>query len=96
MTENVPAIVAEPPAEPVNTGRDQPVSLSFPTILRNPKFVHLNVHSINQRQVADDSATQASRKKDPRDKDGKRRIRRQENSTYSLSCVRPLKPIAFY
>lgn len=77
---DIPAIAMEPVAQSQATVRDEPVALSFPTILRNPKFAHLNVHSVNERQAANESPL--PKKKDSRDKDGKRRIRRLENSEW--------------
>jgi hypothetical protein len=81
MTDKVsdaPATVVEHETQPRAPVRDEPVALSFPSILRNPNFAHLNVHSVAQRQVLGESAS--AKKKTPRDKEGKRRIRRSENS----------------
>ncbi|KAJ1304423.1 hypothetical protein OPQ81_005571 [Rhizoctonia solani] len=73
------------------TARDEPVTLSFPAILRNPNFAHLNVHSVNHRQAVNEGTL--PKKKDSRDKDGKRRIRRLENSKFSFNphIVQPSK-----
>ncbi|KAG8714038.1 hypothetical protein FRC11_010098 [Ceratobasidium sp. 423] len=86
-----PVTVVEPVTQPPAVIRDEPVALSFPAILRNPSFAHLNVHSVNQRQAANEGTL--PKKEDSRDKDGKRRIRRLENSKFSFNphIVQPSK-----
>ncbi|CAE6434569.1 unnamed protein product [Rhizoctonia solani] len=88
---NVPNTVAEPVTRPQAVVRDEPIALSFPAILRNPNFAHLNVHSATHRQAANESTL--PKKIDSRDKDGKRRIRRLENSKFSFNphIVQPSK-----
>ncbi|CAE6416035.1 hypothetical protein ACGC1H_007189 [Rhizoctonia solani] len=88
---NVPTAAAEPVTQVQATVRDEPVPLSFPTILRNPNFAHLNVHSAAHRRVANESTL--PKKSAPRDKDGKRHIRRLENSKFSFNphIVQPSK-----
>ncbi|KAF8608704.1 hypothetical protein BDV93DRAFT_206127 [Ceratobasidium sp. AG-I] len=88
---NAPANVAEPPTTATAAGPVHPLPLSFPAILRNPNFAHLNVHSAQHRQAASEKAL--PKKKDPRDKDGKRRVRRLENSKFSSNphIVQPTK-----
>ncbi|KAH7339467.1 hypothetical protein B0J17DRAFT_361412 [Rhizoctonia solani] len=83
MTDNISnvSVTVEPVTQPQATVRAEPVALSFPAILRNPNFAHLNVHSITHRQATNEGAL--PKKKDSRDKDGKRRIRRLENSKFS-------------
>lgn len=87
MTQDIPTTVSQVQA----AVRDEPVALSFPAILRNPNFAHLNVHSVAHRQAGNESAS--PRKIDSRDKDGKRRIRRSENSKFSFNphIVQPSK-----
>ncbi|ELU39324.1 hypothetical protein AG1IA_06649 [Rhizoctonia solani AG-1 IA] len=94
MTDKVsdnPATGVEHSIQPQVAVRDEPVALSFPAILRNPNFAHLNAHSVAQRQAAGEISS--TKKKDPRDKDGKRRIRRLENSKFSFNphIVQPTK-----
>ncbi|EUC64382.1 hypothetical protein RSOL_440420 [Rhizoctonia solani AG-3 Rhs1AP] len=88
---NVPTAAAESVTQVQATVRDEPVILSFPAILRNPNFAHLNVHSVTHRRAANESAL--PKKTDSRDKDGKRRIRRFENSKFSSNphIVQPSK-----
>ncbi|CAE7226147.1 unnamed protein product [Rhizoctonia solani] len=91
MTDNVPTPVVEPVPQPAVPVRDEPVALSFPAILRNPNFAHLNVHSATHRQATNESTL--PKKNESRDKDGKRRIRRLENSKFSSNphIVQPSK-----
>ncbi|CAE6419530.1 unnamed protein product [Rhizoctonia solani] len=93
MTDNITNVptTVEPVTQPQATVRDEPVALSFPAILRNPNFAHLNVHSSIHRQATNEGAL--PKKKDSRDKDGKRRIRRLENSKFSSNphIVEPSK-----
>ncbi|KAF8678345.1 hypothetical protein RHS04_05541 [Rhizoctonia solani] len=94
MTDKVsdnPATGVEHSIQPQVAVRDEAVALSFPAILRNPNFAHLNAHSVAQRQAAGEISS--TKKKDPRDKDGKRRIRRLENSKFSFNphIVQPTK-----
>ncbi|KAG8754412.1 hypothetical protein FRC12_011195 [Ceratobasidium sp. 428] len=76
--KNAPANVAGSAVAPAPVTQEGPVPLSFPSILRNPNFAHLNVHSIQQRR---NTAENVPTKKKA-DKDGKRRVRRQENSRF--------------
>ncbi|KAG8684195.1 hypothetical protein FRC08_013819 [Ceratobasidium sp. 394] len=92
--KNAPVNVVVPTVAPAPVAQDGPVPLSFPSILRNPNFAHLNVHSIQRRQ----SATESTPVKIKGDTDGKRRVRRQENSAYAtaerrISLHTPISPI---
>ncbi|KAG8735987.1 hypothetical protein FRC10_009937 [Ceratobasidium sp. 414] len=89
IDKNAPASVAELTVVPAPVARDEPVPLSFPSILRNPGFAHLNVHSLQRRK----SAIESVPPKGKGDKDGKRRIRRQENSRFTSNphVVQPTK-----
>ncbi|CUA74454.1 hypothetical protein RSOLAG22IIIB_05564 [Rhizoctonia solani] len=94
MTENtlnVLTTVTEPMTHVQVTVQDEPVALSFPSILRNPNFAHLNVHSSAHRPAANESTL--PKKLNSRDKDGKRRVRRLENSKFSFNphIVQPSK-----
>ncbi|KAG8725061.1 hypothetical protein FRC09_009335 [Ceratobasidium sp. 395] len=77
--KNAPANVAGSAVAPAPVTQEGPVPLSFPSILRNPNFAHLNVHSIQQRRTTAENVP--AKKK--ADKDGKRRVRRQENSRFT-------------
>ncbi|QRV79428.1 hypothetical protein RhiJN_07443 [Ceratobasidium sp. AG-Ba] len=79
VEENAPASVAESTAVLTATAQGGPVPLSFPSILRNPHFAHLNVHSAQHRQTANQNVPL----KKKADKDGKRRVRRQENNRFT-------------
>ncbi|KAF8756867.1 hypothetical protein RHS01_03993 [Rhizoctonia solani] len=66
MTDKVsdnPATGVEHSIQPQVAVRDEAVALSFPAILRNPNFAHLNAHSVAQRQAAGEISS--TKKKDP-------------------------------
>ncbi|KAG9127520.1 hypothetical protein FRC07_012807 [Ceratobasidium sp. 392] len=79
--QNAPASVAGPAVAPASVTQEPsgPVPMSFPSILRNPHFSHLNAHAIQNRRAAAENVPL----KKKADKDGKRRVRREENSRFT-------------